>query len=115
MSQVKREPVHAGEFLLSEGTGCISRESIVLLAGVALPAGQLLGRVSSGGLYGPYDPAADTGLETAVGILYGPVAESESERRGTAVVRLAEVSETVLTGLDAAARAALLEHYLIVR
>ena len=33
---VQREPMHAGEFLLSEGTGNISREAINVAAGPAL-------------------------------------------------------------------------------
>jgi hypothetical protein len=36
-------------------------------------------------------------------------------RRGRAVVRLAEVSEAHLTGLDPAAEKALATHFLIVR
>lgn len=36
MSHIQREPVHAGEFLLSEGAGQISREVINVAAGAAL-------------------------------------------------------------------------------
>ena len=43
---VQREPMHAGEFLLSEGTGNISREAINVAAGPALEPGQILGSVS---------------------------------------------------------------------
>jgi hypothetical protein len=110
-----REPLHAGEFLLSEGAGTISREVINVAAGPALEAGQILGLVTATEQFAPYDPAAEDGTEVAVAILYGPLGESDVERRARAVVRLAEVSEAHLTGLDAAAEAALADRFLIVR
>ena len=48
-------------------------------------------------------------------ILFGPLGESDVVRRGRAVVRLAEVSEAHLTGLDADAEKDLAAHFLIVR
>lgn len=112
---IKKEPVHAGEFLLSEGAGSISRESINVAAGAALEPGQVLGLVSATGEFAPYSPAAEDGSETAVAILFGPLGESDVVRRGRAVVRLAEVSEAHLTGLDPDAEKALAGHHLIVR
>lgn len=112
---IQREPMHAGEFLLSEGAGTISREAINVGAGPALEPGQILGLVSLTGEFAPYDPIAEDGSEIAVAILYGPLGESDVVRRGRAVVRLAEVSEAHLTGLDPAAEKALAAHHLIVR
>ncbi len=112
---IQREPMHAGEFLLSEGAGNISREAINVAAGAALEPGQVLGLVSLTGEFAPYDPIAEDGSEIAVAILYGPLGESDVVRRGRAVVRLAEVSEAHLTGLDPAAEKALATHHLIVR
>ncbi len=44
----KTEGFHAGEFLLSEGAGSISREQVTLAATAkALPAGQVLGIVTA--------------------------------------------------------------------
>jgi hypothetical protein len=112
---IKKEPIHAGEFLLSEGAGNISRESINVAAGPALYPGQLLGLITATSEFAPYDPAAEDGSETVVAILFGPLGESDVVRRGRAVVRLAEVSEAHLTGLDADAEKDLAAHFLIVR
>ncbi|MBA1379780.1 head decoration protein [Pseudomonas brassicacearum] len=112
---IKLEPMHAGEFLLSEGAGNISRESINVAAGPALNPGQVLGLIAATGEFAPYDPTAEDGTQTAVAILFGPLGESDVVRRGRAVVRLAEVSEVHLTGLDLDAEKALSARFLIVR
>lgn len=112
---IKKESVHAGEFLLSEGAGNISRETINVAAGPALEPGQILGLVTLTGEFAPYDPAAEDGTQAAVAILFDPLGESDVVRRGRAVVRLAEVSEVHLTGLDAEAEKDLTAHFLIVR
>lgn len=115
MSRIHREPIHAGEFLLSEGPGTISREAISVAAGPALVAGQVLGLVTASGEFAPYDPAAEDGSENATCILFASLGESEIVRRGRAVVRLAEVSEASLTGLDPAAEDTLATLFIIVR
>lgn len=112
---MKTESMHAGEFLLSEGPGHISYEAINVAAGTALEPGQILGLITATGEFAPYVPTAEDGTENAVAILYGPLGESDIVRRGRAVVRLAEVSEVHLTGLDLAAEKALAAHFLIVR
>lgn len=115
MSNIHRETVHAGEFLLSEGAGKISREAISVVAGPALIAGQVLGLVTASGEFAPYDPEAEDGRENAACILFASIGESEVARRARAVVRLAEVTESLLTGLDLDAEKALATHYIIVR
>ena len=112
---MKIESMHAGEFLLSEGAGNISREAINVAAGAALEPGQILGLVTLTGEFAPYKPTAEDGTENAIAILYGPLGESDVPRRGRAVVRMAEVSEAHLTGLDPAAEKALATHFVIVR
>ncbi|CRN00062.1 MULTISPECIES: head decoration protein [Pseudomonas] len=112
---MKIESMHAGEFLLSEGAGNISREAINVAAGPALEPGQILGLVTASSEFAPYQPTAEDGTENAVAILYGPLGESDVARRGRAIVRLAEVSEAHLTGLDPAAEKALAAHFVIVR
>ena len=112
---MKIESMHAGEFLLSEGAGNISREAINVAAGDALEPGQILGLITATSEFAPYKPTAEDGTENAIAILYGPLGESDVPRRGRAVVRLAEVSEAHLTGLDPAAEKALAAHFLIVR
>ncbi|MEF0146183.1 head decoration protein [Pseudomonas guariconensis] len=115
MSNTYVEPVHAGEFLLSEGAGKISREAIDLAPGAALVAGQVLGQLTATGQFAPYNPEAEDGSETAKCILFASVGASEEMRRGRAVVRLAEVSEALLTGLDPAGEKALAAQFIIVR
>ena len=115
MSKTYVEPVHAGEFLLSEGAGKISREAIDLVAGEAIPAGQVLGQITASGLFAPYKPDAEDGSESAKCILFAGVPASEEQRRGRAVVRLAEVTESLLTGLDLDAEKALATHFIIIR
>ncbi|NWA67690.1 head decoration protein [Pseudomonas reactans] len=112
---MKTESMHAGEFLLSEGAGNISREAINVAAGAALEPGQILGLITATSEFAPYKPTAEDGTENAIAILYGPLGESDVPRRGRAVVRLAEVSEAHLTGLDPAAEKALASHFVIVR
>lgn len=112
---MKIESMHAGEFLLSEGAGNISREAINVAAGAALEPGQILGLITATGEFAPYKPTAEDGSENAIAILYGPLGESDVVRRGRAIVRLAEVSEAHLTGLDPAAEKALNAQHLIVR
>ncbi|NVZ96000.1 head decoration protein [Pseudomonas sp. B6001] len=112
---MKIESMHAGEFLLSEGAGNISREAINVAAGPALEPGQILGLITASSEFAPYQPTAEDGTENAVAILYGPLGESDVARRGRAIVRLAEVSEAHLTGLDPAAEKALAAHFVIVR
>ena len=112
---IKKEPIHAGEFLLAEGAGNISREAINVAAGPALYPGQVLGLVTASGEFAPYEATAEDGTQNAVAILYGPLGESDIVRRGRAVVRLAEVSEAHLTGLDPEGEKSLAEHFLIVR
>lgn len=114
MSTIKVQGMLPAEFLISEGEGQISRETIIVKAGPALPAGQVLG-VTGTGEYAPYDNAANDGSEAAAGVLYAALPASDAPRRATAIVRLAEVSAERLTGLDLAGRADLAAHYVIVR
>lgn len=112
---MKIESMHAGEFLLSEGAGNISREAINVAAGPALEPGQILGLITASGEFAPYHPTAEDGTENAIAILYGPLSESDVVRRGRAVVRMAEVSEVHLTGFDADAEVALAAQFVITR
>jgi len=98
---IKTEGLHAGEFLLSEATGTRSREAITLAASTAvLPAGQVLGRITTSGLYAAYDPAASDGRQAAAAVLWAPLGISTQPQRSVAIVRDAEVKRALLTGLD---------------
>ena len=114
MTTIKTQGMNTREFLLSEGAGRISREQIIVVKGDALPAGQLLGTIGTGE-YAPYSNTATDGSEIATAILYGPLPASTDSRPAIGIVRLAEVAQACLTGLDAAARSDLAAHFVIVR
>jgi len=110
------ETKRAGSFLLSEGNGHISRESITILSGEGvLAAGTVLGIDTVSGKYAAYDGAASDGTETAVGILYAQVDATDADAEGVAVVRHAEVIESELTGIDADGKTDLAAIQIIAR
>lgn len=105
-----------GEFIVSEGNGSISREQIVIAAASpAMVAGTVLGKITATGKYAPYNNANADGTQTAVAILYDNIPDSASDQKATAIVRLAEVQQSELTGYDAAAGAELALTHIIVR
>ncbi|TKD46082.1 head decoration protein [Azotobacter chroococcum] len=112
LTQAKR----TAEFLLSESNGQRSREEVTLaITAVALPAGQLLGKVTASGEYAPYSAAATDGTETAVAILYAAAPVSATAQPAAVVMRDAEVVGAKLTGLDTDATADLLALGIVVR
>ena len=48
----------AGEFVVSEGNGSISRETITVLSGETIEAAAVLGKVTASGKFKALDPAA---------------------------------------------------------
>ncbi|WP_294948590.1 head decoration protein [Sulfurivirga sp.] len=105
-----------GEFLISEGEGAISRDSVTLKKRAALyEAGTILGRESSTGLFKAFDPAATDGTQTAVGVLLDNVDASAANRQAVAITRLAEVDGSLLVGDVAAAKDDLAASHVIVR
>jgi len=104
------------EFLLSEAGGQRSREEVTLaVTAEALPAGQVLGKVTATGNYAAYSDAATDGSEVAAGVLYDAKPASDAVQQAAAVVRDAEIIESKLTGMDAAATVDLAAAGLIVR
>ena len=79
---VLNEGRYAGEFVVSEGNGKISRETITVLSGETLQAAAVLGKVTASGKYKALDPAA--------------VDASAADAEGVAIVRLAEVNAAEL-------------------
>lgn len=78
-----------------------------------IPSGIVLGEITATGLFGPYDPAAEDGTETAVGHLFSSLTvNAGSTKVGGAYVVHAFVSRAKLPiasgtagGLDTAAEA----------
>ena len=86
------ETTHAGEFIVSEAPGTLSRESITVVSGQTLVAGAVVGIVTASSKYAEYDNDAVDGTETAVGVLFDAVDASAADAPGVVVRRLAEVS-----------------------
>ena len=97
---VLTEGRHAGEFIVSEGNGRISRETVTVLSGQTLSAGAVLGRITASGKYKALAPAANDGSEVAAGILFDAVGASGGDAEGVAIVRLAEVNAAELVWPD---------------
>lgn len=119
---MKTEGIRAGEFVVSEGNGAISREKVTIASGEVLVAGTVLGKVTASGEYVLHDAAAVDGSEDAAAILYADVDATSAATDGVAIVRLAEVDGSQLTykagiaGADkTAAIAALAAANIIVR
>lgn len=114
---------HAGGFLLSEGGGHISRDTIALKAGHKVRPGEILGQITEAGpdqgKYTPWTPSEDDGTENAAGIAYGAIDASAGDATGTAIVRLAEVSGHHLvlpiSGTLSAARGNFAELLIVIR
>jgi hypothetical protein len=108
-------------FLLSEGDGTVSRESVVIAAG-KLVAGTVLGKVTASGSYVAHNPAASTGEQNAVAVLGYDVDATSATQTALAIVREAEVNALKLTfaaGITAAQKTAaitsLAANFIIVR
>ena len=88
---VMTEGQHTGEFIVSEGNGSISRETVIILNGRTLEPGTVLGRVTTSGKYREIDPVATSGAEVAVAVLFDAVDASDGDAPGVVITRLAEV------------------------
>lgn len=105
---------HNGGYLVSEANGYRSRDVVTLASNGTGPqeleAGTVLGRLTDGGKYAPYDPEAEDGSETAVAILFaGATVPASGDLKATATVRDAEVNGGELVfgaGVDDAGKAA---------
>lgn len=89
------EEGHAGGFLLSRANMQRSMENVNLAGGIALKAGQVVAKLTSGsdsGDYAAFDQAGSDGSEDAVGISLNAVESSASEQLIAIVARDAEVN-----------------------
>lgn len=133
---ILKEPIHATEFIISESGGSLSREAVMVTAGEALPAGQLLILDESNRTYQVYSPEVPTDkpirtksnsraagettepsepVTPTLAVLVNPLPADTLTRRAAACVRLAEISRPLLTGLDKTAETFLATRFLIVR
>lgn len=109
------EGKRTAEFLLSEGNGMISRDTITVAAGQNLVPGAVLGKVTATGKHAAYNSGATDGTEIAVGVLYAGVDATAADADGVMISRLAEVAKSDLTGLDVPSEGHLLALNIIAR
>ena len=86
------EGTHASEFIVSLASGNRSVDSITVVSGQDLAAGDVVGVVTASGKYAIYNNAAGDGTETAAGVMYAAVDASAADATGLVVVRDAEVN-----------------------
>jgi hypothetical protein len=92
MVDVKTEGQHAGEFIVSEANGTLSREVGALKSGEVVKDGQAVD-IDTGKLIAAVD--------SAVGIVVGDHDASGGEKAGVVyIARLAEVKDSLLTLTD---------------
>ena len=119
----KTDHLGAGAFIKSEANGDLSRETVTIVSGSGkLLAGTVLGQITVGGKYKPYDNNNADGSETAKAILVYDVDATSADATAVVIVRLAEVwtnrlvwAASVLTGEKAPAYVELATANVIVR
>lgn len=94
---VLTEGAHAGEFIISEGNGYITRKAITVLSGEVLVAGAVLGLVTASGKYVEHNPAGVDGSENAIAILFEGVDATAGDASGVAIARMAEINGDEIT------------------
>jgi hypothetical protein len=91
---------HAAEFLLSEGNGLISRDTVTLHGGFTgatkLKAGTVLGKLTSGGKYVASPASGSDGSQTGVAVLLYNVDISVADVDAAVIARDAEVNGAAL-------------------
>ena len=90
------ETNRAGEFILSEANGSLSREQKTLITGQVLGAGAVIGIITASGKVTEYDNAAVDGSESAAGIIFQDADATGADVPCTIISRLAEVSDDLL-------------------
>lgn len=102
----KTDHLGAAAFIKYEQGGDLSRETLTIVSGSGkLFAGTVLGQITVGGKYKPYDNNNSDGSETAKAILVYDVDATSADAAAVCIVRLAEVWKSRLvwaaTVLDA--------------
>jgi hypothetical protein len=95
---VLTETRHAGEFVLSEGNGNISRDSITIVSGAGVVrAGTVLGKITASGKYTPSPATGADGSQVAVAVNIYEVDATSADVAVAAIMRDAEVNVNTLT------------------
>lgn len=86
------EGTQAGEFIVSEAPGTLSREVVTIVSGSGvITAGMVLGKITATGKYKPYDDDNVDGSETAAAIAYSGVDATSADKVVPVIFRNAEV------------------------
>lgn len=111
------EARRTGEHVISEANGTRSREVVVIASGAGkLEAGTVLGKITASGKYGKYDNAdTTTGIGTAAAVLYAGIDATSADAKAVVHLRDCEITEALLTGIDASGKTDLAGLGVIVR
>lgn len=94
---VQTEGAYTGEFLLGEDAAQFyHRDTVTIISGQNLVAGQVLGKITASGKYTAHDTAHSDGSQSAAAILYGAVDASGGDTPGVIVDRDVEVNGNLL-------------------
>lgn len=96
MTTVFTEGRHPAEFIVSEGNGRLSRDTVVVASGANLEPGTVVGKITASGKVAALSPSASDGAETAYGVLMYPAKATSDDARVVAIVRVAEVNGNLL-------------------
>ncbi len=90
------EPLRPAEFLISEASGTLSRETVTIVSGsTGLVPGLVLGKITASGKYAPYDDDNADGSEVAAAILLEAV-DATADVAAAVIFRLAEVKSSLI-------------------
>ena len=89
---------HAAAFVISEGNGNRSRDTVTVASGQGeLAAGAVLGKITASGKYALTTVAAVDGSETAVAVLLAAVDATSADVSAAVIARDAEVNGNLLS------------------
>lgn len=83
----------AGQYLKYEAPQNYSRDNVTVAAGQNIVTGQVVGRITSSGQIGAFDPGATDGRQNAVGVSLMDVNATSGDQPGVIVARHAIVVE----------------------
>lgn len=94
---VLTEARHTGEFVISEGNGHISRDTITIASGAGVVrAGTVLGKVTASGKYLPSPATGATGEQVATVVNIYEVDATSADVTVAAITRNAEINGNTL-------------------
>jgi hypothetical protein len=96
MATTATEGFHAGEALLSEAPGTLSRTTVTIASGNNLGANAVVGKITATGKYADYDNVASDGTQAAAGVLLYAVDATSADATGVIIDRLAEFKADAL-------------------